>query len=106
MRARPDAGIVAVPPIGQVVAALRAGAGVIGRLIGGQAGRGGHGAGRLEQVGGGVAIGDHQPPRLRLGREARARLDGQLVERQMLGAEREAARQLRLPIREAMAGRA
>ena len=91
VRAGADPGIIAVAPVSEVVAALRAGPGVVGDFVGGQPGRGGALLGQLEQAGRRVGVerlelvlGDHRG-------EARAGLDGQLVEREMLGAEAERA---------------
>ena len=91
VRARADAGIIAVAPVSEVVAALRARARVVADFIGGQARGRGALAGQLVQRGGEVGV-----ERLELARgmergEARAGLDGQLVERQMAGAERQRA---------------
>ena len=91
VRAGADPGIIAVAPVSEVVAALGAGAGVVGDFVGGQAGGGGALLGQFEQARRGVgverlevALGDHRG-------EARAGLDRQLVEREMLGAERQRA---------------
>src|SRR3546814_21129667 len=50
-----------------------------------------------------LGIGNRQPPRRSLGREASAGLDRELVKRQMLGAEAARARQFGLPRGEALA---
>ncbi|MCY1173650.1 hypothetical protein D9M73_138170 [compost metagenome] len=63
-----------------------------------------HRARRLEQIGGGIAIGNDDPPRSGFGREARARLDRQLIEREMLGAEGERAGEFGFPGGQRLAG--
>ncbi len=93
-----------VAPVGEVVAALGAGPGVVADFVGRQAGGLGHLAGELEQVGGGSSSSGVKAPCRTIGGEARAGLDGQLVERQMPGAESQRARQLRLPMLGGLAG--
>ena len=85
MGARPDAGIFVAAPIDQIVPALGARPRVVGDLIGRQAGTG---AGRLREVveiAPDVVIGDGQLAGLVQSEERRVRLDGQLIEREMLG---------------------
>ena len=86
------------------MAALRARPGMVGGFVGRQARRGGLRAGGGEQVGGQIGIRYHQPTTRRLGREARAGLDRQLIEREVLGPERQRAGQLGLPFRQRLAG--
>ena len=57
MGAGADAGVVAVAPIGQVVAALGAGSGVVGDLVGQQAEAGGGLPGGVVEGGSGVVVG-------------------------------------------------
>ena len=80
VRTGTDPGVIAVAPVGQIVAALGAGAGVVGDFIGRDARGGGAGLGQFEQDCAGLGIerielafGDHRG-------EAGAGLDGQLVE--------------------------
>src|SRR5687768_6733201 len=105
MCAWPDAGIIAVAPVCEVVAALLAWPGVIGDFIGGQSGRSRQFLCQLEHVRRRIRVqrlelvpGDH-------GSEARARLDGQLVEGQMAGAETECAPEHRLPFLDPLTGK-
>src|SRR3546814_11076753 len=72
-------------------------------LVARQAGGARHRLRRVEQVGGGVAVGDDELALRRQRREARARLDGELIERQMAGAEGQRRAKLRLPRRQRLA---
>lgn len=87
MRARSYADVVLVAPVGQVVAAFLAGAGMVAGLVGGQAGSGGQLPGQGKEVGrlvvverGELAFADERG-------EAGAGLDGELVEREVAGSE-------------------
>ncbi len=102
----PIAGIIAVAPVGQVVPALRARPGMVGDLRR----PGCPAAAVIARVTSNrsAALSPSRaddPPRRRLGREARAGLDGELVEREMFGAEADSPRRVRPPIRRA-SGRA
>ena len=104
VRSRADAHIVAIAPIGEIVAALLAGPGMIGHLVGGQPRRERERASELEQRGGAVGI---IIAKLTLGGErgeAGAGLDGELVEREVAGAEAERTPELRFPGRRALFG--
>ena len=83
VRSRPDAGVLAVAPVEQVVPALLARRGVVGDLVGRQARALGHLLRQLVEGARRLAIGhDELAARMQLG-ERRALLDGELVERQM-----------------------
>ena len=104
MRARADAGIIAIAPIDQIVPAFRTGPGMIGNLIGGQTGGLGHFLRRLVEISRQVIIRNHQRTGLVQQRERRFRFDGQLIERQMIGAERQRLAQFIAPLCIALAG--
>ncbi len=97
VRAGADAGVVAVAPVGQVVAALRTRAGVVGDLVGVQAVGGGLLGGGLVEGGGVLALGQHQGALAVQRLEGGAGLHGELVERQVVGGERQRLAQLRAP---------
>src|SRR3546814_8118409 len=59
---------------------------------------------RVEQIGGGIAVGDDEVAFRRERGEARAGLDRELIERQMAGAERQRARQFAFPGGKRLAG--
>ncbi len=98
VRARADAGIVAVAPVSEVVAALLTGPGMVADFVERQARGGGDFAGEFVEVGGNVGVDGLEFAGGMEGGEARARLDRQLVERQVTGAERERAGKHRLPL--------
>src|SRR3546814_5842884 len=87
VRTGTDASIVAIAPIRQIMPALLPRPRMVRYLVARQAGGARHRLRRVEQVGGGVAVGDDELALRRQRREARARLDGELIERQMAGAE-------------------
>ena len=94
VRARPDAGIFAVAPVEQVVAAFLAGGGVVGDLVGRQARRLRQLLRQLVEIVRQLAVGHPQlAAGMELG-ERRARLDGELIERQVPARQRQGARQL------------
>src|SRR5687768_11850262 len=97
VRAGADARIVAITPVSEVVAALLAWPGVVADLIGGEAGRRGASGGQLVERRGAVGIESLQLTRGGERGEARAGLDGQLVQRQMGGAERQCLVERRAP---------
>src|SRR5688572_6202705 len=97
VRSGTDAGIIAVAPVGEVVAALLAAQRMVADFVGGQAG--GRGALGRQLIERGSLVGIE---RLELAcgserSEARPGFDGQLVERQMTGSERERAIERRAP---------
>ena len=93
MGAGTDADIVAIAPIDEVVPALGARPGVVGDLVGRQAGGREPLLRQLEQRGGGVLVGRKRTRRAAGAlAEGRVRLDRQLIERQMLAGERRAPR--------------
>ena len=83
MRAGPDADIVAVAPVHEVVTRLLPGSGMVADLVGRQAGTLQHLLGQLVEVGLQIRVERLQLALLDHRMEARARLDGQLIERQM-----------------------
>ena len=103
VRAGADAGIGAVAPVSEIVAALLAGPGVVGDFVGGQAGgrRSSPGSARRARRRRPGSAGTSSPLRGHRG-EARAGLDGQLVEREVAGAEGERAAELGPPRRSAL----
>ena len=82
--AGPDADVVAVAPVGQVVPAFGAGARVVGDLVGRQAGRGQQVPRGLEDRHALVLSGQDQLAAPPGAVEGRARLDGQLIDREVL----------------------
>ena len=85
MGARPDAGIFVAAPIDQIVPALGARPRVVGNFVGRQAGLG---AGRLREVveiARGVVVGNDELAGFLQTEKRRVLLDGQLIERKMLG---------------------
>ena len=92
MGAGADAGIFAIAPVDEVVPALGAGHGVVGNLVGRQAGRVADFLGDGIEIGGGVVVGHGQLAGLAQREEGRVRLDGELVERQVIGGESRAPR--------------
>src|SRR3546814_7794694 len=76
-------------PIGQVVPALLPRPRVVRHFVARQAGGARQCLCRVEQIGSGVAVWDDKIALRREGRKARPRLDGELIERQMSGTERQ-----------------
>ena len=104
MGARPDAHIVVIAPVGEIVAAGVAAPPVVGDLVGREAGCL-HGVlSQVEERTARVIVGDCeravalQPP------EGRALLDGELIEREVVAGQRQRLRQLRAPGGEALTG--
>ena len=84
MRARPNAGIFVRAPIDEIVPAFGTGPGMIGDLVSRQPVRGADVLRRIVECARGIIVGSFQfAGRMQRG-ERRLRLDGQLVERQML----------------------
>ena len=104
MRAGADAEIILVAPIGEVVPALGAGAGVVGDFVGREAGPSEAVLRRLEKLGGEVVVGHGDVAVRRPRRELRAGLDRQLVERQMRPGEGQRLVELRRPGVERLVG--
>src|SRR4029453_5824845 len=73
--ARSDAGIIAIAPVSEIVAALFAGASMVGNLIGWHAGRLGAHLCQLEHLGRGLCLNRLEFVLRHHGREARAGLD-------------------------------
>ena len=97
MRPRTDPGIIAIAPIGQIMAAFLAGAGVIAGFIGRQTGLFRAVLRACEELRSQIVVHRRKFAAAHIAREARALLDRQLIERQMPGAETERAIQLGLP---------
>src|SRR5581483_6229923 len=91
-----------VAPIGEVVAAFAAGAGMVGNLVGGQAGGGESPLGPFEQRGGKVLVGQSQLAARGAGGKGGAGLDRQLIQRQVLAGEGQGLVELVLPGGEAL----
>jgi len=87
MRARPDADIIAITPVVEIVPALGAAAGMVRDFIGGKTRGLAQFLRRLVKLCGSIVAGNRQLPLPRQRGIRRARLDGELVERQMFGAE-------------------
>ena len=85
MRARPDAGIFVVAPVDQIVLAFGAGSGVVGNLVGRQAVLRADFLRHIVERARSASSGVFSLPRRVQVEERRAFLDGELVERQMLG---------------------
>src|SRR5262249_61108799 len=84
MRARANAGIVMPSPINEVVLAFRAWSRVIGNLVGRQAGIGANCLGEVIKVAREIVVGHDELAGFVQAKEWRARLDGQLINREML----------------------
>ena len=104
MGAGTDPGIIAIAPIGEVVAAFLPRPGVIARFISRQSRSDGQRLRQIVEVGGMIGVGGDKAalPGQRL--EPGARLDRQLVEREMIGAEGQRPTQLLFPCGGALAG--
>ena len=87
MRARTDARIFAVAPVDEVVPALAARARVVGDLIGRQAARLGQFPRRFEQREAQFLVGQFELAGVAQALEDRVRLDGQLIERDVVAGE-------------------
>ena len=85
VRAGADAGVFVRAPIDQVVPALGARPGVVGNLVGRQAGVAANLLRQVVERAAGVVVGNDELAGLVQRVERRLRLDGQLIERQMLG---------------------
>mgnify|MGYP001611871623 CR=1 FL=1 len=94
MRARSDAGIVLAAPVDQIVPALGARPRVVGDFVGRQAFAGADQLREVVQIAPEVIVGDRQLAGRAQAEERRARLDGQLIEREMLGRFRDGALEL------------
>ena len=92
VRARAAAGVFAVTPVEEVVAAFLARRGVVGDLVGRQPRRGRQLLRRLVERERGVLVGDDELAGGVQRGERRLRLDGELVERQVLPGEASASR--------------
>ena len=97
MRARADARVVAVSPIGEVVPALAAGHGVVRHLVGQQAEAACLLGCRLVERGGCVLVRQRDFATAMQGLELRPRLDRELVQRQMVGGQRQCLAQFHPP---------
>jgi len=97
MRTGPNTGIVAIAPVDQVMPTFLACAGMIGDFIGGQSGSACQFLSRLIESCRQVFTGNLQLPIFVQQRVRRLRLNGQLVQRQMIGAEGQRLFQLIAP---------
>ena len=102
MRAGADAGIFAVAPIDEVVAALAAGAGVVRDFVGRQPARLGHFPRRLEQGEAQILVRQLELAGVAQAFENRVRLDGQLIERDVVAGIVERLGELAAPFRFAL----
>ena len=100
---RPDADVVLVPPIGEIVPAFGARPRVIGDLVRRQSGGLEYFVGDLIERRPGVGVGQGEGAGAMRGIERRAFLDGQLVDRQMIAGEVQGARQFLAPRRHLLA---
>src|SRR5262249_3068259 len=85
MRARAKAGIVVPSPINEVVLAFRTWSRVIGNLVGRHAVIGANCLGEVIKVAREIVVGHDELASFVQAKEWRARLDGQLIKREMLG---------------------
>ncbi len=76
---------------------------MIADLIGRSPGSPGHVLSDREQIGGTVIVQRDQLASANISGEARAGFDGELIERKMFGPEGQSARELALPLRQALA---
>ena len=104
MGTRPDADIIAVAPVDEIMTAFRARAGVVGHFIGRKAEIGGQILRQLVEFGAQIRVRHDQLARLIEVEEGRAFLDRQLIERQVIGGKFHRLTQLRLPAGHRLAG--
>src|SRR5208282_2224944 len=98
MGARSDAGIFLRAPVDEIVAAFAAGARMVGNLIGRQAVRRADLLRRVVKGPRGILVGNFELARGMQRRERRVRLDGELIERQMLPGFAKRMRKLARPV--------
>ena len=104
MRAGPDADIILVAPVSEVVAAFLPGGGVVADFVGGKAGGLHPRLGQLIQISRCIIVEWLPLPFGDIGGEAGAGFDGQLVERHVRGAKADGARQFGIPGRSRLVG--
>ena len=104
MRARPDADVILIPPIDQIMAAGSPRPGVVGDFVGGQAGGREPRLGELEHRRRLVLGRQGEGAARMVGEEARAALDGELIERQVLAGQRQRPLELGRPGLRGLAG--
>ena len=97
MRARPDAGIFMAAPVNEIVPALRARPRVIGNFISRQAGVAADLLRQVVEIAAEIFVRRDQLAGLVQAEERRARLDGELIEREMFGRFRDRALELGAP---------
>ncbi len=102
MRAGTNARIIAITPIDQVMAALRSGPGVIGDFISRHSRRFAQLLRGFVKSRRQIVVGNAKLAVLVEQREGRLRLDGELIEREMIGAEGERLFQFGAPLRVAL----
>ena len=98
MRARADAGVFVLAPVDEIVPALGARPRVIGNLVGRQAGAAADLLRQVVERAAGVVVGNDELAGLVQRVERRVRLDGELIERQMLGGFADGALELGRPL--------
>ena len=91
MRAGADAGIFVAAPIDQIVPALGARPRVVGDFVSRQAGLGADRLREIVEIAREIVVGNGELAGLVQAEERRVRLDGQLIEREMLGRFRDGA---------------
>ena len=104
MGARTDAGIFAITPVEQIVPAFLARSGMVGDFVRRQARRPGQRLRCFVKPGGDIVVGNGQPALGVEQRIGRLRFDGELIERQMIGAEAERFLQFGAPRRICLIG--
>src|SRR5476649_1900132 len=97
MRAGADAGIFLAAPINQIVPALRARTCVVGYLVGRKARIVANRLRQVVKIEPQIVVRDRELARLVQTEERRARLDGQLIEREMFGRFGDGALELGAP---------
>jgi hypothetical protein len=97
MRASANPGIFPVSPVEEVMPTCLASCGVIGNLVGGEPGLVGRLLRQLVEFRGARRIRDAELAQGAEGGKRRSRLDGELIERQMLAGERQRLAQLGAP---------
>ena len=100
----PDAGVVAIAPVGQVVPALGAGPRQVADLVCGEPVPRARRCGLRIKGGRGVLVRQRDPPPPVHRLERRPGLDGELIQREVVGAESERAVELCPPGRQVLAG--
>src|SRR5690348_1546763 len=98
MRARTNAGVIAIPPIEKIVAAFRTGTRMIGNFVGGPASRVRHFLREFVEGSGAVIVGNRECTGPRQCGKWRRWLNRELIQRQMFRAEVEGFLQFGAPL--------